>query len=320
MFRVKVGDNLQILKGIAENSIDALVTDPPAGIAFMGKEWDEDKGGRDHWITWMTGVMTASLRVLKPGGHALIWSLPRTSHWTALAVENAGFEIRDVVTHIFGTGYPKSLDVARAIDAASGFEGEATGDTVVVRPPWAKWERGSGYKSETKVQQVKKLSDAAKKWEGFGTGLKPAAEFWLLCRKPLSEKTIAENVLRWGTGAISIDKCRINTYAKSFKDNREDKIQRNAYGKFGVSDYDGSKGRFPANLILDEEAARLLDEQAGAEDGEVSRFFYVAKPSGTERNEGLDHGRPTKQSPNRQASAAHALFDEDGNATWGNDP
>jgi len=103
-----------------ENSVDSIVTDPPAGIKFMGKSWDHDKGGRDQWIEWMTGIATECLRVIKPGGHALVWSLPRTSHWTATAWEDGGFECRDSIVHIFGTGFPKSLDISKAIDKHDG--------------------------------------------------------------------------------------------------------------------------------------------------------------------------------------------------------
>lgn len=110
------GDALEVLRTIPDASVDACVTDPPAGIAFMGKDWDRDKGGRDAWIAWLAEIMGEVLRVLKPGGHALVWALPRTSHWTATAVEDAGFEIRDVGVHLFGTGFPKSLNVSKAID------------------------------------------------------------------------------------------------------------------------------------------------------------------------------------------------------------
>jgi DNA modification methylase len=112
-WEVLQGDCLEILRGLSDNSVDAMVTDPPAGISFMGKEWDKDKGGRDQWIAWMSSVMAECLRVTKPGGHALVWALPRTSHWTATAIEDAGWEIRDVVTHLQGQGFPKGQDVFR---------------------------------------------------------------------------------------------------------------------------------------------------------------------------------------------------------------
>lgn len=94
---------------LSENIVDAIVTDPPAGIGFMGKAWDKDRGGRDAWIQWLADTLSPAYRALKPGGHALVWAIPRTSHWTAMALELAGFEIRDVVMHVFKTGFPKSL-------------------------------------------------------------------------------------------------------------------------------------------------------------------------------------------------------------------
>ena len=98
------GECVATMAAMEPNSIDAIVTDPPAGISFMGKDWDHHKGGRDQWIAWMTVVMTEAFRVAKPGAHAFVWALPRTSHWTATALEDAGWEIRDVVTHLFGSG------------------------------------------------------------------------------------------------------------------------------------------------------------------------------------------------------------------------
>ena len=122
------GDCANIASVIAPESIDAIVTDPPAGISFMGKAWDGDKGGRDQWIAWLRDIMRTAMGLLKPGGHALVWALPRTSHWTATAIEDAGFEIRDVVVHLFGTGFPKSLDVSKAVDPddAARFTGVGT--------------------------------------------------------------------------------------------------------------------------------------------------------------------------------------------------
>src|SRR3990167_630395 len=109
-------DCLVTMKRMADNSVDSIVTDPPAGISFMGKHWDGDRGGRDHWIKWLEEIMKEGLRVLKPGGHAFVWALPRTSHWTATALENAGFEIRDCVYHVFGSGFPKSLNVLKQVE------------------------------------------------------------------------------------------------------------------------------------------------------------------------------------------------------------
>jgi tRNA G10 N-methylase Trm11 len=114
------GDCLEVMATMADNSIDSIVCDPPAGISFMGKKWDGDKGGRNAWIAWMASIAAECLRVLKPGGHAFVWALPRTSHWTATAWEDAGFEVRERVAHVFGSGFPKSLNVGKAIDKDAG--------------------------------------------------------------------------------------------------------------------------------------------------------------------------------------------------------
>lgn len=120
-WHVQQGDCLEVLRSMPDDSVDAIVTDPPAGIGFMGKEWDADKGGRDAWIAWLAERMREAMRVLKPGGHALVWALPRTSHWTGTALELAGFEIRDRVSHLFGSGFPKSLDIGKSIADRKGW-------------------------------------------------------------------------------------------------------------------------------------------------------------------------------------------------------
>jgi site-specific DNA-methyltransferase (adenine-specific) len=121
------GDALEVLRTFADCSIDAIVTDPPAGIAFMGKEWDKDKGGRETWVDWMTAIAVECLRVIKPGGHALVWAIPRTSHWTGWAWEDAGWVPRDKIYHAFGSGFPKSHNVSVAIDGLLGVEREVVG-------------------------------------------------------------------------------------------------------------------------------------------------------------------------------------------------
>lgn len=153
--------------------------------------------------------MRECLRVMKPGAHGLVWALPRTSHWTATALEDAGFEIRDCVYHLFGSGFPKSLDVSKAIDKAAGVEGEIIGKNPAYRDKAYTWSGGQG---ETPMRPEFKrgpATDAAKQWAGWGTALKPAVECWWLVRKPCSEKTVAANVLKWGTGALNIDASRI---------------------------------------------------------------------------------------------------------------
>ncbi len=333
---ILVGDCLDHLRQMEPNSIDSLITDPPAGIGFMGKDWDKDRGGRVAWITWMASILSECLRVMKPGAHGLVWALPRTSHWTATALEDAGFEIRDVVTHLFGTGFPKSLDVSKALDKAAGAEREITGPKSTYRKPQTPngWDCSKRAEFETLA-----ATDAARQWQGWGTALKPAAEFWWLVRKPCSEKTVAANVLKWGTGAINVDGCRIahaevlvrpplstnkhEGYQRPWNsdpDAREEMAARKAES----ADKAQNLGRFPANLVLDEEAAEMLDEQVGHlsgagnkigskkkagtafgseqtqinikydNGGVASRFFYIAKASKTDR--GPDNNHPTVKS------------------------
>lgn len=286
-----VGDASRVGEILAPDSVDAIVTDPPAGIGFMGREWDSDKGGRDAWTEWLSSVMREALRVIKPGGHALVWALPRTSHWTATALEDAGFEIRDVVMHLFGTGFPKSVNVSKALDAAVGAQRLVIG-------PGKYSDRGrrsdnqvygSGTPSHLEVETLP-ATDAAREWEGWGTALKPAAEHWILCRKPLSG-TVAANVLEWRTGALNIDGCLIGDEVR-FNPPAGNKPGGNAFnmGVYGMPpDAQGrvAVGRWPANVTLDEAAAELLDAQAT--NGGPSRFFYVAKPTRAERDTGCTH-------------------------------
>lgn len=186
------------------DSVDAMVTDPPAGIKFMGRAWDDNKGGRDKWIDWLATIMREAFRVLKPGAHALVWALPRTSHWTATAIEDAGFEVRDVLVHLFATGFPKSSNVSKLIDARNGDQRPVLGQARGAAS--ANTNSLGAFAPEYDVTSAASAASAA--WDGWGTALKPASEHWILARKPLGG-TIAECVLKNGTGAINIDGCRI---------------------------------------------------------------------------------------------------------------
>lgn len=227
MIKIYNKDSAKWLKKLPDNSVDSLVTDPPAGIAFMGKEWDdfneikETKSqvvhgmnagvsfsksvkNRQSFIDVMTTIFTECLRVLKPGGHGLVWALPRTSHWTATALENAGFEVRDIITHVFGSGFPKSHNIEKASDGYCGI--------------------------------------------GQGTALKPASEHWILVRKPLEESTVAKQVLKTGTGGINIDACRIGCETITINGQGNDNL---FHGDFsGKIDNNIRQGRFPANFVM----------------------------------------------------------------------
>jgi site-specific DNA-methyltransferase (adenine-specific) len=250
MLKLTNDDCLVALKEMEANSVDSLVTDPPAGISFMGKDWDHDKGGRDNWIAWMTEAMTESMRVMKPGAHGLVWALPRTSHWTATALENAGFEVRDVVTHIFGTGFPKSLDISKAIDKAAGAHREIIG----VNPNHRRLQETGTMRGQPHVGDggiTCPVTEYAKQWQGWGTALKPASEHWILVRKKCSEKTVAANVLKHGCGGLNIDASRIEVGPEGLTKGGCTKVG----GMFGsgneVTKPDGhALGRFPANFVL----------------------------------------------------------------------
>lgn len=274
--RLRQGDCLDLLRDLESNSIDSLVTDPPAGIGFMGKSWDHHKGGRTEWVAWLTEVMREVYRVLKPGAHGFVWALPKTSHWTAWALEEAGFEIRDCVTHHFGNGFPKNMDVSKAIDKNLSAKREVIGKGKAGKSSLERKRRVDlGYRSNLtscnpECYDITAPSSAeAKQWEGWGTALKPGTEFWWLIRKPLGEKTVAGNVLEWGIGGLNIDACRIPSPGGSPSHKVRSKAKENGWDPSNPSkrnsgwvDYrshdtytkerPGEKlGRWPSNMVHD---------------------------------------------------------------------
>lgn len=322
------GDCLEVLKTLQSNSIDSLVTDPPAGIAFMGKEWDEDKGGSKQWTAWLSGVMKECLRVMKPGAHGLVWALPRTSHWTATACEDAGFEVRDVVTHLFGSGFPKSLDISKAIDKSAGAGREVVGENKNKREAHVKGGRGFdkdlGGEKLTSMSITAPSTHEAKQWEGWGTALKPASEHWILIRKPIEEDTVAKNVLKHGTGGINIDASRIGVDATDPNHRKATGENGNADSMFGVGNSTRpatlTAGRFPANLILSHNPdcveVGVKRVKASAPSGRPSRgqtppmgtTFH--KPNNTEVvHHGSEDGTETVSAFNCHPKLSSALFD-----------
>ena len=202
------GDCLDRLKELGDNSVDACVTDPPYGLKFMGKKWDYEVPSVEMW--------TEVLRVLKPGGHLLSFGGTRTYHRMVVAIEDAGFEIRDQIQWIYATGFPKSHDVSKGIDKMHGAEREVIGSRKLTGK--ARVLKGNNFDGDydgkeltTEYIETAPATPDAIKWQGWGTSLKPSNEPICLARKPLSEKTVALNVLKWGTGAINIDASRIGT-------------------------------------------------------------------------------------------------------------
>ena len=312
------GNSLEVLKTLEDNSVDSIVTDPPYELGFMGKKWDSTG------IAYNVDLWKECLRVLKPGGHLLAFGGTRTYHRMACAIEDAGFEIRDCIQWLYGSGFPKSHDISKAIDKKLGAEREVVGIGLSGKSAGMQNLGPSGIKGGS-FDITAPATELACKWEGWGTHLKPANEPIVLARKPLSEKTVAENVLKWGTGGLNIDGCRIPTNETITNHSRSAESARSK-GKYGDSkaqethQTQGQKlGRFPANVILDEEAGRMLDEQSGItiskdggksgthfsagnkgvkrtdarkghnDSGGASRFFYCAKASRKERGEFNKH-------------------------------
>lgn len=318
------GDCLETLKSLEANSLDALVTDPPAGISFMGKEWDGDKGGRAGWVEWMRDVMREALRVMKPGAHGLVWALPRTSHWTATALEDAGFEVRDIVTHLFGSGFPKSLDVSKAIDKAAGAARQRV-PIIDVSTGKAKSPdiAGGMFKpgKEFTTYSNEGVTDAAKKWQGFGTALKPASEHWILIRKSISEKTVAANVLKWGCGAINVDASRVQSNGDHKRPFQPTNSDRNVLGKQTAFMPTNAEGRFPANLILSHTedcepdqcvldcAVYALDLQSGVLKSGAKKSSHVqSKPAGNGVTHGYMGPRPNVDIPADLGGASRFFY------------
>lgn len=338
------GFSEEVLKQYTDNYFDSVVTDPPYGLGkepnanemlsawldhgylevkgsgFMGKKWDAFVPQPLFW--------KEVYRVLKPGGHVLAFYGTRTYDWGVMAMRLAGFEVRDCIQWIYGSGFPKSMDISKAIDKEAGAEREVIG----VSPNWRESKRNREINGSMEVRgknagllHGSAATEQAKQWDGWGTALKPANEPIVLARKPLEKGlTVAGNVQKWGVGGLNIDGCRVGETGARFNGRNVDSA---IYGKYGTAKpkEDYNKGRFPANVIMDEEAGAILNQQApntGAaapvkrgnkgesngiygdfaqkgDDGEsfrgdtggASRFFYCAKTSPSERNAGMMNDR-----------------------------
>ena len=323
-------DCIEAMKEMDDNSIDSIVTDPPYELGFMGKSWDSSG------IAFNVAVWSEALRVLKPGGHLIAFSGSRTYHRMAVAIEDAGFEIRDQIMWVYGSGFPKSMNIGKALDKAAGAEREVVGETRKGAQSESTGRYGAWGDGITPTAPA---TPAAQQWEGWGTALKPAHEPMVLARKPVVG-TVANNVLTYGVGGLNIEESRIAS-----PDN-DGKVWTR--GGNGVNARSGSKdaqeieqlngetkiiepnpaGRWPANFIHDgsDEVVGLFPDTGksgvavrrngnqskgmfpvaiakGSADvgfndsGSAARFFYCAKASKRDRNEGLDgfedKARPT---------------------------
>lgn len=330
---IYLGDCREVMAGMDVASVDAIVTDPPYGLEFMGKGWDHGVPGVPFW--------TEAIRVLKPGGHLLAFGGTRTFHRLTVAIEDAGFEIRDCLSWLYGSGFPKSLDVSKAIDKAAGAEREVVGND-------AQWIKRVGINHDPSGTYTDKTfgsvgpnggkitapaTSDAERWDGWGTALKPAWEPVIVARKPICG-TVAANVTTYGTGALNVAATRIGTTVETWPASRSYAPGQMQPGHVGETQATGAGPlrRWPANVALDEEAAAQLDAQTGertsgkiepwhkasgipgqslsgsadgslnsqhgpsyGDTGGVSRFYYVAKASRSERNAGLE-GMPERES------------------------
>jgi site-specific DNA-methyltransferase (adenine-specific) len=279
---IQVGDCRALMPRLEASSVDAIVTDPPYGLAFMGKEWDHGVPGVPFWVE--------ALRVLKPGGHLVAFGGTRTYHRLACAIEDAGLEVRDCLMWLYGSGFPKSLDVSKAIDKAAGAERKRTKPASAAAAYHANAGNLRPWMSDPDhtVAGPEAVTEAASRWQGWGTALKPAWEPIVLARRPV-EGTVAANVLEHGPGALNVDGCRIGTEART---NQPMGAPEKAYGGYATTDEAKAKdviGRWPANLVLDAEAASSLDARS---DG-ASRFFYTSKASSGERHYAGKNAHPT---------------------------
>lgn len=264
------GSNKDILPTLPDASYDSIVTDPPYELGFMGNGWDSTG------IAYDVDMWRECFRVLKPGGYLLSFGGTRTWHRIAAAIEDAGFEIRDSIAWMYGSGFPKSMNVAKAIAGLESGHGSNSGairratmgDAYV--PSGRLGNRDGAGRRDTGLNEHElELTENAKAWEGWGTALKPAFEPIIVARKPLAG-TVAANVLAYGTGALNIDATRVQTFSEGPGSTPKavDGGKRKAMaGDMDRVDYDGSKGRFPSNVLLDESQAAELDRQAPATGG-----------------------------------------------------
>lgn len=286
------GSCLKVMKNMESNSVDAVVTDPPYGLSFMGKKWDYDVPS--------VGVWEECLRVLKPGGYLLAFAGTRTQHRMAVNIEDAGFEIRDMIAWVYGSGFPKNHNIGKAVDELQGNEREVIGKGECgYNVSISKKRKEQGHRPNlTKTKKEFNLTKGNSEWEGWGTNLKPALEPITVAMKP-KEGTFAENCLKWGVGGINIDDCRVGT---EIMNNRPagnkaggNSLNMSVIGMPQDIDETTSQGRFPANLIHDgsDEVVSLFpdsskDNRYDMGGTSASRFFYCAKASKKERNLGCE--------------------------------
>lgn len=276
--KIYLGDCLEVMKTFPADVVDTVITDPPYGLEFMGKDWDKGVPGTPYW--------SEMLRIAKPGALLLSFGGTRTYHRMACAIEDAGWGIRDCMMWLYGSGFPKSLDISKAIDKAKGADRPIIGQHKQSIPQISPRENfGQRFGDEGNNAYITApATDLAKEWNGWGTALKPAWEPIIVAMKPL-DGTFAENAEKWGVAGINVEAGRIGTNDNLDGGCHSPNVSPRAMAPGGAQrnvvagPYRQPTGRWPANLLLEE----------GVTDAEWSRFFYTAKASKRERGEGNNH-------------------------------
>jgi site-specific DNA-methyltransferase (adenine-specific) len=326
---IYLGDNLELLKQLEDNSIDSCVSDFPYNLGFMGKKWDTI----GNYYQWCNDRAIELFRVLKPGAFCLIFSGTRTQHRMVCGFEDAGFEIKDQIDWIYSQGFPKNYNISKGFDKKAGAKREIIGrsNRAIGKNPVATSFAGTSTFSETADGRENSkwitapATDLAKQWDGWGTALKPTHEPIMMAQKPI-EKNYCYNVQKWGVGGLYIDGSRIELNGEVVPINKLEKWS--GFGEENRPDYEATvntKGRYPANTIFDEDAGEMLNEQSGkrhssgiynnqsdshanmygmnanraniqySDSGGASRFFYCAKASQKDRTENgqIENSHPT---------------------------
>ncbi|UXF50028.1 hypothetical protein 7865G3B6_32 [Haloquadratum phage sp.] len=317
--QIYTGDCFEKLPALDANSVHAIVTDPPYGLAFMGRSWDDFEP--KEYQAWCEKWATECLRVLKPGGHLLAFSGNRTHHRLMSGIEDAGYEIRDTITWHYGSGFPKALDVSKNIDKQADADREVVGEysdpdktTPRTNAPTTEGQQtyGDDNREGSNVRAITEpATEQAKQWDGFKSALKPATEFVCVARSPLAEDTIAENVVAHGTGALNIDACRIGN------EERENPEQGTADGvDYGTKKYESEivEGRYPSNVVFDAQQADVLDDDVGElGGGSMTRNGDVeGKEWENDVNEGYTEGRDRSMFVNEGADDGVRSYGDSG--------
>jgi site-specific DNA-methyltransferase (adenine-specific) len=285
-YTVHTGDCRDVLRDYPADHFDSIVSDPPYGLTFMGKGWDRGVPGAEFW--------QEALRVAKPGAHLLAFGGTRTFHRLTVAIEDAGWEIRDCMMWLYGSGFPKSHDVSKAIDRAVGAEREVIGSRIKKAGDitGGNFKRDTAY-GDVVLHDTAPATDDARAWQGWGTALKPAWEPVIVARKPLSG-TVADNVLRYGTGALNIDGCRVGSTAGRWPANVMHDGSAEVVDGFPDTKNGGqnaTSGEHLHGAVFNDATCGLKRTPTafGGDSGSAARFFYCAKASRTDREEGCDN-------------------------------